>query len=65
MAPPLWRSEFRNVLTGYLRRDLLDVFKAVALKQQADDLLGSHDEPVSSEPVLEAGEHQPLQFLRL
>ena len=52
-APPLWRSEFRNVLTGYLRRDLLDVSRAVALMQQADDLLAAHDQPVSSEPVLE------------
>jgi predicted nucleic acid-binding protein len=24
-APPLWRSEFRNVLTGYLRRDRLQL----------------------------------------
>jgi predicted nucleic acid-binding protein len=38
-APPLWRSEFRYVLTGYL--------------QQADDLLAAHDEPARSEPVLE------------
>lgn len=52
-APPLWRSEFRNVLTGYLRRDLLDVSRAVALMRQADDLLAAHEEPVRSEPVLE------------
>lgn len=52
-APPLWRSEFRNVLTGYLRRDLLDVSRAVALMQQAEQLLGAHDEPVSSEQVLQ------------
>ena len=52
-APPLWRSEFRNVLTGYLRRDLLDVSRAVALMRQADDLLAAHDQPVRSQPVLE------------
>lgn len=29
-APPLRRSEFRNVLTGYLRRDLLPFPQAVS-----------------------------------
>lgn len=38
-APPLWRSEFRNVLTGYLRRDLLPFPKAEALMQEAEALL--------------------------
>ncbi|MGB5134989.1 MAG: type II toxin-antitoxin system VapC family toxin [Prochlorococcaceae cyanobacterium] len=51
-APPLWRSEWRNVLTGYLRRDRLQLPEAVALMQQAEMLLGAHDEPVSSEHVL-------------
>ena len=51
-APPLWRSEFRNVLTGYLRRDLLPLPRAVALMQEAEETLAVHDEPVSSEHVL-------------
>jgi len=36
-APPLWRSEFRNVLTGYLRRGLLQQDRAVALMCEAED----------------------------
>jgi predicted nucleic acid-binding protein len=40
-APPLWRSEFRNVLTGYLRRDLLDLSRAVALMEEAELILPS------------------------
>ena len=52
-APPLWRTEFRNVLTGYLRRDLLQRSDAVALMKAAEAILSAHDESVSSEHVLE------------
>ena len=52
-APPLWLSEFRNVLTGYLRRDLLNLPRAIAVMQEAEAILLAHDEPVSSEQVLQ------------
>ena len=52
-APPLWRSEFRNVLTGYLRRDRLPFAKAVALMQEAEAILSAHEDKVSSEHVLQ------------
>ena len=52
-APPLWRSEFRNVLTGYLRRDLLPFPVAVALMQEAEAILSAHEARVSSEQVLQ------------
>jgi len=52
-APPLWRSEWRNVLTTYLRRDLLQLSQAVALMQRAEVLLAGQDEPVASEQVLQ------------
>ncbi|MDP4682094.1 MAG: type II toxin-antitoxin system VapC family toxin [Cyanobium sp. MAG_255] len=32
-APPLWRSEWRNVLSTYLWRDLLQISEAVASEQ--------------------------------
>ena len=32
-APPLWRSEWRNVLSTYLLRDLLQLPQAVASEQ--------------------------------
>jgi predicted nucleic acid-binding protein len=48
-APPLWRSEWRNVLTSYLRRDRLNLPAAIELMQQAEALLAAHDEPVASE----------------
>ena len=52
-APPLWRSELRNVLTGYLRRDLLQRSAAVALMLEAEAILSAHEECVGSELVLE------------
>ena len=52
-APPLWRSEFRNVLTGYLRRDLVPFPVAVALMQEAEAILSAHEARVSSEQVLQ------------
>jgi len=51
-APPLWRSEWRNVLATYLRRDLLNLSAALVLMQKAEAILSAHDEPVSSEQVL-------------
>ena len=52
-APPLWRSEWRNVLAGYLRRGVLDLDQALALQQQAELLVIRHEEPVSSQAVLQ------------
>ncbi len=51
-APPLWRSEWRNVLSIYLRRDLLQLPDALALMQRAEVLLSAQDQPVTSEQVL-------------
>lgn len=51
-APPLWRSEWRNVLMGYLRRGLLSLEQVLALQQRAEDLVIAHEESVSSERVL-------------
>jgi len=51
-TPPLWRSEFRNVLTQHVRRDLLSLPAALALMQEAEALLGSQEQAVASEHVL-------------
>lgn len=52
-APPRWRSEWRNVLAGYLRRGVLNLDQALALQQQAEHLVIRHEEPVSSQAVLQ------------
>lgn len=51
-APPLWRSEWRNVLCGYLRRGSLSLEQVIALQEQAETLVIGHEEPVQSQAVL-------------
>ena len=51
-APPLWRSEWRNVLVGYWRRGSLTLEQVIALQEQAETLVIGHEEPVLSEAVL-------------
>jgi len=51
-APPLWRSEWRNLLATYLRRDLLNLPAALALMEKAEAILSAHEQSVSSEQVL-------------
>lgn len=52
-APVLWRSEFRNILAGYLRRGKLTFEQAHALQSEAEDLLGGAEYEVDSRSVLE------------
>ena len=52
-VPPLWRSEFRNVLTQHVRRDRLDLAAAVALMHKAEALLAANEQPVASQQVLQ------------
>lgn len=52
-APILWRSEFRNILAGYLRRKSLSFEQAVALQEEAEDLLAGREYEVDSKSVLE------------
>ncbi|MCP9786944.1 type II toxin-antitoxin system VapC family toxin [Cyanobium sp. N5-Cardenillas] len=50
-APALWRSELRNVLSGYLRRGQLDREQALRLQDQAEGLLQGSEVPVDSADV--------------
>lgn len=52
-APILWRSEFRNVLTGYLRRSCLTLNQARAIQQEAESLMTGLEFEVDSASVLE------------
>ncbi len=52
-APQLWRSEFRNVLTGYLRRERLPLARAVAVMEEAELIMAPHEETVGTEHVLQ------------
>jgi len=51
-APVLWRSEFRNILAGYLRRGSLSFDQANSLQREAQDLLRDAEFEVDSTEVL-------------
>ena len=51
-APLLWRSEFRNVLAGYLRRQTLDFDQVCSLQNEAEGLLAGSEFEVDSQAVL-------------
>lgn len=53
VAPVLWRSEFRNILAGYLRRGKLTFAQANALQEEAENLLSGAEYEVDSRSVLE------------
>ena len=52
-APLLWRSEFRNILAGYMRRKTLTFEDARALQLEAESLLAGAEHEVDSRLVLE------------
>lgn len=52
-APVLWRSEFRNVLAGYMRRKTLTFEQAYAVQSEAETLLAGSEFEVDSHAVLE------------
>ncbi|MGE0809940.1 MAG: type II toxin-antitoxin system VapC family toxin [Immundisolibacter sp.] len=52
-APLLWRSEFRNILAGYMRRKTLTFEAARDLQLEAESLLAGAEHEVDSRQVLE------------
>ena len=52
-APMLWRSEFRNILAGCLRRKSLSFEQAGAIQSEAEGLLRDTEFEVDSAEVLE------------
>jgi predicted nucleic acid-binding protein len=51
-APVLWRSELRNVLVSYLRRDLLTLPGALAVMEEAESLLEGREYALPTRAVL-------------
>ncbi|MBU3694983.1 MAG: type II toxin-antitoxin system VapC family toxin [Rhodocyclaceae bacterium] len=52
-APLLWRSEFRNVLCGYMRRGLQSISEAREIQCRAEGILAGHEYRVASGPVFD------------
>ena len=53
IAPSLWKSEFRNVLTLYLRKNILSFDEVVMIIQQAESLMFENEYEVSSIQILQ------------
>jgi predicted nucleic acid-binding protein len=51
-APTLWRSELRNVLALYIRKELLSFEQAYAIQTEAETLLADSEYEVPSLDVL-------------
>jgi predicted nucleic acid-binding protein len=52
-APILWRSEFRNILAGYMRRKAISFEQANSIQKEAESLLEGAEFEVDSRTVLE------------
>ena len=53
VAPMLWRSEFRNILAGYIRKKMLTFDQALGLQHEAESLLKGSEFEVESSSVLQ------------
>ena len=52
-APILWRSEFRSILSQYLRKDILDLDSILLIMQQAEKLLDDSEYKISSSHIIQ------------
>ncbi len=52
-VPVLWRSEFRNVLSLYLRQKIIELNDAVQLMSVAEELLNNNEYKINSFHVLQ------------
>ncbi len=52
-APALWRSEFRNVLSLYLRKKLLAIEEILLILQEAEKLLVDNEFDIPSAHVMQ------------
>jgi predicted nucleic acid-binding protein len=56
IAPPLLRSEFRNVLATLVRRRVIDSDSAFLIMEEAERILDGNEFPVNSAEVLALSE---------
>jgi predicted nucleic acid-binding protein len=52
-VPIFWRSEFRNLLAGYLRRKTLSFDEVLKVQAEAEALLAGNEHEIDSRRVLE------------
>lgn len=51
-APTLWKSEFRNVLALYLRKNIITLEKALQLQETAESLMAQNEFDIASSSIL-------------
>jgi predicted nucleic acid-binding protein len=51
-APLLWRSEFRNVLTFYIKKNIISLADAIETFESAEELLKENEYEINSVQVL-------------
>ena len=51
-APLLWRSEFRNLLSLYIRREIFDLDHAINLLRNAEEIMQEREHTISSVSVM-------------
>ena len=51
-VPTFWRSKFRNVLVGYLRRKAITFDQACALQSEAESLMAASEFEIDSRAAL-------------
>ena len=51
-APFLWKSEFRNAMTGYVRRNFMTVEQAIRIIGEAESIMFYKDHLVNSTDVM-------------
>lgn len=51
-APLLWRSEFRNVLTFYIKKNIVSLVEAIEIFESAEELLKENEYEINSVQVL-------------
>jgi len=56
-APLLWRSEFRNVLSVYVRKDIISLFDAIEIFEAAQLLLKDREFEINSIQVLKLAQN--------
>jgi predicted nucleic acid-binding protein len=59
-APRLWRSEFRNILSLYMRRESMSLSQAMQTMEQAERLFRTREYEVPSDAVLDAATRHSL-----
>ncbi len=51
-APLLWKSEFRNAMAGYVRRDIMSFDQTIDVIQKAEQMMLHNEHSVDSAAVL-------------